>query len=467
MKWFIKVLRHYADFSGRARRKEYWMFVLFNSIFAFAWVFLFTLVFALVGNYHYDDEITNASVMANLSYMIIMMLPSMAVTVRRLHDIGKSGWMILIGLIPFVGGVWLFVLMLMDSQPSENKYGHNPKTSPEVFAEPTKLKSAGVTLIVAASMALLIDIVQHIMYISNEIHLHFSFYIPIVSKVLLLIAGVFLTKEKSIYEMQKKGKSAMILLLIAFVISVLLVATNVFSMINSDMYAYIYADVGIVWIVNMIALFISYLLLALLAAFVLFLRQNKNLIRNVAIWAMVFLCLNLLLMVYSKLGVMNNNFDWHQIVNLLNTFNILFIAYIVFAGTFISKEQKNKEKISERESSGVLKTNDSVTEVKPNNLVGERRYENKKPISILDKYRMGLSYLDKCETFDEAKFREFNRITGNRFSDTDIETHLMSAKLMIKGMEDLKQTLRSTMAEAISAFEEVERNGIDLSKYNV
>ena len=338
MKWFIKVLRHYADFSGRARRKEYWMFVLFNSIFAFAWVFLFTLVFALVGNYHYEDEITNASIMANLSYMMIMMLPSMAVTVRRLHDTGKSGWMILIGLIPLVGGVWLFVLMLLDSHPEENKYGQNPKTSPEVFAEPTKLKSAGVTLIVAASMALLIDIIQHIMYISNEIHLHFSFYIPIVSIVLLLIAGIFLTTEKSIYELHKKGKSAMILLLIAFVISVLLVATNVFSMINSGMYAHIYADVGIVWMVNMIVSFISYLLLALLTAFILFLHQNKNLIRNVAIWAMVFLGLNLLLMVYRRLGVMNNNFDWHQIIDLLYIFDILLLAYIVFAGTFISKK---------------------------------------------------------------------------------------------------------------------------------
>ena len=463
MKWFIKVLRHYADFSGRARRKEYWMFVLFNSIFAFAWAFLFTLVFALVGNYRYEDEITNASVMANLSYMIIMMLPSMAVTVRRLHDIGKSGWMILIGLIPFVGSVWLFVLMLMDGQPEENKYGQNPKTSPEVFAEPTKLKSAGVTMIVAAAIALLTDIVQHIMHISHGIHLHFSFYIPIVSMALLLIAGIFLIKEKSIYEMQKKGKSTMILLLIVFVISVALVGNNVFSMINA----------GIVWVVivtNLVA-FISNLFLAMLTAFILFSRQNNKLIRNVAIWAIIFCVIRLLFLTYVRLGNLNIDItDWRQILNLLNIFSILTIAYIVFAGTFISKKKKSKEKMSEGGTITTIENinaNDSVSEVKQNDLVGEQRNENKKPTSILDKYRMGLSYLDECKTFDEAKFREFNRITGNRFSDADIETQLMNAKLMIKGMEDLKQILRSTTVEAISTFEEVERKGIDLSKYNV
>ena len=93
--------------------------------------------------------------------------------------------------------------------------------------------------------------------------------------------------------------------------------------------------------------------------------------------------------------------------------------------------------------------------------------DNKKPASILDKYRAGLSYLDGCGAFDEAKYREFNRITGNRFSDVEIANQLRSAELMIRGMEDLKQTLRSTMVEAIHVFEEVERKGIDLSKYSV
>jgi hypothetical protein len=91
---------------------------------------------------------------------------------------------------------------------------------------------------------------------------------------------------------------------------------------------------------------------------------------------------------------------------------------------------------------------------------------NKKPTSILDKYRAGLSYLNGCGTFDEVKFREFNRITGNKFSEADMQNQLRNAELMIRGMEDLKQTLRSTMVEAVRVFEEVERKGIDLSKYS-
>lgn len=83
-------------------------------------------------------------------------------------------------------------------------------------------------------------------------------------------------------------------------------------------------------------------------------------------------------------------------------------------------------------------------------------YDGQAKTSILDKYRMGLSFLNGCGEFDEAKFREFNHIIGNRFSDTDIENQLRNAKLMIRGMEELKQVLRSTMVEAINTFEELE-----------
>ena len=93
--------------------------------------------------------------------------------------------------------------------------------------------------------------------------------------------------------------------------------------------------------------------------------------------------------------------------------------------------------------------------------------ENIKKTNILDEYRAGLSYLDECGAFDEAKFRKFNHIIGNRFSEADITNQLKNAELMIKGMEDLKQLLRSNMVEGISTFEELKRNGIDLSKYDV
>ena len=87
--------------------------------------------------------------------------------------------------------------------------------------------------------------------------------------------------------------------------------------------------------------------------------------------------------------------------------------------------------------------------------------------SILDQYRAALSYLDSCGTFDEAKFREFNRVSGNRFSEGDVQTQLSNAKMMLGGMEELRKVLRSTMAEGVRTFEELERNGIDLSKYKL
>ena len=152
MKWFIKCLRHYADFSGRARRKEYWMFMLFSMITAIVIGVLMILVFMLTKNHYYNElipyglseeqvravqignlnymkAIYNVSSIVYLSYSIIMILPSMAVAVRRLHDIGKSGWMLLVSLIPIVGEIWLLVLMVIDSQTGENQYGINPKNN--------------------------------------------------------------------------------------------------------------------------------------------------------------------------------------------------------------------------------------------------------------------------------------------------------------------------------------------------
>lgn len=89
---------------------------------------------------------------------------------------------------------------------------------------------------------------------------------------------------------------------------------------------------------------------------------------------------------------------------------------------------------------------------------------NEKETSILVKYRAGLLYLDRCERFDEAEFRELNRMIGDRFSEADIKTQLGNAQLMMGGMDDLKKILRSNIVEAIHVFEKVERNGIDLPK---
>lgn len=119
MNWYLKVLKQYADFSGRARRKEYWMFALFNLIFIIVAMILDNVLGLTLGELPYG--------VFYFLYALAVLIPGLAVSVRRLHDVGKSGWMILISLIPIVGGIWLLVLMLTDSNPGDNQYGANPK----------------------------------------------------------------------------------------------------------------------------------------------------------------------------------------------------------------------------------------------------------------------------------------------------------------------------------------------------
>jgi uncharacterized membrane protein YhaH (DUF805 family) len=119
MNWWLTAIKKYADFSGRARRTEYWMFVLFNVIFAIVAIVLDNFLGTA------SEEVGYGLFYGLFSLAII--LPTWAVTVRRLHDVGKSGWWIFISLIPLIGGIWLFVLTLTDSDSGDNQYGPNPK----------------------------------------------------------------------------------------------------------------------------------------------------------------------------------------------------------------------------------------------------------------------------------------------------------------------------------------------------
>ena len=123
MIWYLKVLNQYSDFKSRARRKEYWMFALFNFIIS---MLIVGVDNALGFSFNYTGNVSGIGVF-NLLYNLLILIPSLAVAVRRLHDIGKSGWMLLIGLIPLVGVIWLLILLLRDSEARENKYGPNPK----------------------------------------------------------------------------------------------------------------------------------------------------------------------------------------------------------------------------------------------------------------------------------------------------------------------------------------------------
>ncbi len=119
MEWYLKVLKNYANFTGRARRKEYWMFVLFNIIFAVLAIILDNILSVNIEGGPYG--------LFYLLYGFFIIIPSLSVAVRRLHDTGNSGWMILVGLIPLIGSIWLLVLYVTEGDMGGNKYGENPK----------------------------------------------------------------------------------------------------------------------------------------------------------------------------------------------------------------------------------------------------------------------------------------------------------------------------------------------------
>ena len=118
MNWYLEVLKKYAVFSGRARRKEYWMFFLFNLIIGFVLSFIEGLAGIAAES--------GMNVLATL-YSLAVLIPSIAVSVRRLHDTNRSGWWLFISLVPIIGAIVLLVFLVQDSQPDENQYGPNPK----------------------------------------------------------------------------------------------------------------------------------------------------------------------------------------------------------------------------------------------------------------------------------------------------------------------------------------------------
>ncbi len=119
MNWYLEVLKKYAVFSGRARRKEYWFFVLFNLIISLVLTFIDSAFGTL-------NEETGYGLLSGV-YSLAVLIPSLAVAVRRLHDTGRTGWWLLIGLIPLIGLIVLLIFFVQDSKPGDNEYGPNPK----------------------------------------------------------------------------------------------------------------------------------------------------------------------------------------------------------------------------------------------------------------------------------------------------------------------------------------------------
>lgn len=138
MEWMLMPYRRYADFSGRSQRKEYWMFVLFTAIVAIG-----CMILMLAGGMGLDESgQSSPGILFWLGAVILVIfgvgsfVPSIAVQVRRFHDQDKSGWMVLIGFIPYVGGLIVFIFMCLEGTRGPNRFGADPKnpTNSDIFA---------------------------------------------------------------------------------------------------------------------------------------------------------------------------------------------------------------------------------------------------------------------------------------------------------------------------------------------
>lgn len=128
MSWYLKVLSQYADFAGRARRKEFWMFVLFNTLIGIA----LSIIDSAIGT---PGASSGTGLLGGI-YSLALLIPGLAVSVRRLHDIGRSGWWLLLNLIPIIGWIVVLVWDCTDSETGSNQYGPNPKSGYEAEQKP-------------------------------------------------------------------------------------------------------------------------------------------------------------------------------------------------------------------------------------------------------------------------------------------------------------------------------------------
>lgn len=131
MEWYAMVWQKYAQFEGRSRRKEYWMFTLVNTIL---YVIVFACAWAAKGS-----AASIAVFVAIGLYSLAAFIPSLAVTVRRLHDIGRTGWWLLINIIPF-GSLVLFVFSVLEGTPGPNEYGPDPKAPTPFPVQPMSMR---------------------------------------------------------------------------------------------------------------------------------------------------------------------------------------------------------------------------------------------------------------------------------------------------------------------------------------
>ncbi len=133
MEWMLMPLKRYAEFSGRSRRKEYWMFFLLNMIVLFGLAIVGGILGAFTPSATGEMGLGSGLILGLFGlYALAIFIPSLAVQVRRFHDQDKSGWFVLLGFIPYVGGIVVLVFMCLEGTKGKNRFGDDPKMSDNV-----------------------------------------------------------------------------------------------------------------------------------------------------------------------------------------------------------------------------------------------------------------------------------------------------------------------------------------------
>ncbi len=131
MYWYILALRNYFNFSGRSRRKEFWMFTLFNYLIMFLIVIMDNMLTERTPmEYPYESSPFSGFSVYIAVYALLMVIPTISLQIRRLHDTGRSGWNLFLSIIPLVGPIMLLVYFCTEGDEGNNEYGPDPKTIP-------------------------------------------------------------------------------------------------------------------------------------------------------------------------------------------------------------------------------------------------------------------------------------------------------------------------------------------------
>ena len=135
MEWMIMPLKRYADFSGRSRRLEDWMFVLFLFLLLFAAILIVGIAAsALPADSATGETLGAGFIIVGVLVYLALLIPMIAVQVRRFHDQDLSGWFVLLNLIPYLGGLIVLIFMFIDGTPGPNRFGDDPKGRGETLA---------------------------------------------------------------------------------------------------------------------------------------------------------------------------------------------------------------------------------------------------------------------------------------------------------------------------------------------